>query len=166
MRRPWFALVYAFHRLVVIVASLPLVHAAADGAAKSSENATASVAGQVEPMQLPSARQTSEVVTGLPSSHAPPRLRGIGAQLGVPSQTKPRQVVAAGQVTVVPPPHMPPAPHLSPVVQALPSSQLMPVHGMSVQLAVPLQTRFTQVVDVQVAVPVDVQTPAALQLSP
>jgi len=61
---------------------------------------------------------------------------------------------------------MPPMPQLSPVVQALPSSQLMPVRGMSVQLAVPLHTRLTQVVDVHVAVPVGVQTPAALQLSP
>src|SRR5882724_2107299 len=72
--------------------------------------------------------QVSPVVQALPSSH------GVLSGSGVPAQTPPWQVSAA--------------------VQALPSSQLVPVSGVTVQLAVPLQVRVLHWSEVQVmAVP-------------
>src|SRR5881397_4014659 len=77
--------------------------------------------------------QVSPVVQAFPSSH------GVLSGSGVPAQTPPSQV---------------PFWQVSAAVQALPSSQLVPVSGVTVQLAVPLQVRVLHWSEVQVmAVP-------------
>jgi hypothetical protein len=84
IRTPWFALVNACQRLVVTTTSLPLDQLVDEGAAKSSENTLVSVTGHVEPMHVPSERQTSFIVVALPSSQAPPTFCAIGAHMLVP----------------------------------------------------------------------------------
>src|SRR5438034_444061 len=101
--------------------------------------------------------QVSPVVQAFPSSH------GVLSGSGVPAQTPPSQVSLlvqeflsshaapsrrAAELTQVP------FWQVSAAVQELPSSQLVPVNGVTVQLAVPLQVRVLHWSEVQVmAVP-------------
>src|SRR5438445_807808 len=69
-------------------------------------------------------------------------------QLDVPSQVR---VLHWSEVQViVVPTHCPPPSQVSLKVQALPSSQLVPVSGVTVQLAVPLQVRVLHLSEVHV----------------
>src|SRR5207244_2291229 len=83
------------------------------------------VSSTAMPMHTP-LWQVSPVVQALPSSH------GVLSGSGVPAQTPPWQV--------------------SLLVQAVPSSQLVPVRGVTVQLAVPSQVRVLHWSEVQVIV--------------
>src|SRR5436190_1513621 len=101
--------------------------------------------------------QVSPVVQAFPSSH------GVLSGSGVPAQTPPSQVsllvqeLLSSDAAVPGSAALPPRPPLwqvSAAVQALPSSQLVPVSGVTVQLAVPLQVRVLHWSEVQVmAVP-------------
>src|SRR5439155_1638793 len=101
--------------------------------------------------------QVSPVVQALPSSH------GVLSGSGVPAQRPPWQVSlllqdgalsSAELRTSAVPPRPAPLGQVSAAVQALPSSQLVPVSGVTVQLAVPLQLRVLHWSEVQViAVP-------------
>src|SRR6266436_2636109 len=105
--------------------------------------------------------QVSAAVQALPSSQLVP-VSGVTAQLAVPLQVR---VLHWSEVQViVVPTHCPPLVQVSLKVQALPSSQLVPVSGVTVQLAVPLQVRVLHVSEVQVrAVPT--HCPLPLQVS-
>src|SRR6266446_3760200 len=101
--------------------------------------------------------QVSAAVQALPSSQLVP-VNGVTVQLAVPSQVR---VLHWSEVQViVVPTHCPPPSQVSLKVQALPSSQLVPVSGVTVQLAVPLQVRVLHVSEVQVMA-VLWQTPAS-----
>src|SRR2546428_3308270 len=105
--------------------------------------------------------QVSPKVQALPSSQLVP-VSGVTVQLDVPSQVR---VLHWSEVQViVVPTHCPPPSQVSLKVQALPSSQLVPVSGVTAQLAVPLQVRVLHVSEVQVrAVPT--HCPLLLQVS-
>src|SRR5437899_2802748 len=93
----------------------------------------------------------SPVVQAFPSSHAAPVL-GVTVQLAVPLQVRVLHVSEVHVIAV--PTHCPPLVHVSSNEQASPSSQLVPVSGVTVQLAVPLQVRVLHWSEVQVrAVP-------------
>src|SRR5207249_1160537 len=95
--------------------------------------------------------QVSPVVQALPSSHGAPVL-GVTVQLAVPLQVRVLHVSEVHVIAV--PTHCPPLVHVSSNEQASPSSQLVPVSGVTVQLAVPLQVRVLHWSEVQVrAVP-------------
>src|SRR5947208_894067 len=82
--------------------------------------------------------QVSPVVQALPSSHGVP-VSGVTVQLAVPLQVR---VVHWSEVQVIAvPTHWPLLVQVSLNVQVLPSLQLVPVSGVTVQLAVPLQVR-------------------------
>src|SRR5438128_11856862 len=102
--------------------------------------------------------QVSAAVQALPSSQLVP-VSGVTMQLDVPSQVR---VLHWSEVQViVVPTHCPPLVQVSLKVQALPSSQLVPVSGVTVQLAVPLQVRVLHVSEVQVmAVPTHCPPPS------
>src|SRR5207247_77270 len=95
--------------------------------------------------------QVSLTEHALPSSHGAPVL-GVTVQLAVPLQVR---VLHVSEVHVIAVPmHCPPLVHVSSNEQASPSSQLVPVSGVTVQLAVPLQVRVLHWSEVQVmAVP-------------
>src|SRR5207247_391267 len=95
--------------------------------------------------------QVSLTEHALPSSHAAPVL-GVTVQLAVPLQVR---VLHGSEVHVIAvPTHCPPLVRVSSNEQASPSSQLVPVSGVTVQLAVPLQVRVLHLSEVQVrAVP-------------
>src|SRR5439155_1345850 len=91
--------------------------------------------------------QVSPLVQALPSSLAGPVV-GVTVQLALPLQV---WVLHWSEVQVVAvPPHWPPPSQVSLKVQASPSSQLVPVSGVTVQLAVPLQVRVLHVSEVHV----------------
>src|SRR6266403_799663 len=93
--------------------------------------------------------QASPLVQALPSSQLVP-VSGVTVQLAVPSQVR---VLHWSEVQViVVPTHCPPPSQVSLKVQALPSSQLVPVSGVTVQLAVPSQVRVLHWSEVQVIV--------------
>src|SRR5437870_8182008 len=95
--------------------------------------------------------QVSAAVQALPSSQLVP-VSGVTAQLDVPLQVR---VLHWSEVQVrAVPTHCPPLVQVSLNEQSLPSSQLVPVSGVTVQLAVPLQVRVLHWSEVQVmAVP-------------
>src|SRR2546428_618995 len=105
--------------------------------------------------------QVSPKVQALPSSQLVP-VSGVTVQLDVPSQVR---VLHWSEVQViVVPTHCPPLVQVSLKVQALPSSQLVPVGGVTVQLAVPLQGRGVHVSEVEVmAGPRHAPLPAAVE---
>src|SRR5206468_1128641 len=101
----------------------------------------------VLPTQVPF-WQVSAAVQALPSSHAAPVL-GVTVQLAVPLQVC---VLHWSEVQVIAvPTHWPPPGQVSLNVQALPSSHVVPVSGVTVQLAVPLQVRVLHVSELQVS---------------
>src|SRR5207247_6676305 len=95
--------------------------------------------------------QVSLTEHALPSSHGAPVL-GVTVQLAVPLQVR---VLHVSEVHVIAVPmHCPPLVHVSSNEQASPSSQLVPVSGVTAQVAVPLQVRVLHWSEVQVmAVP-------------
>src|SRR5213595_3229462 len=103
------------------------------------------------PTHCPPLVQVSLNEQALPSSHAAP-VSGVTVQLAVPLQVR---VLHWSEVQVIAVPmHCPPLVHVSSNEQASPSSQLVPVSGVTVQLAVPLQVRVLHWSEVQVmAVP-------------
>src|SRR5438128_4737466 len=112
------------------------------------------------PTHCPPLVQVSLQVQALPSSHAAPVL-GVTVQLDVPLQV---WVLHWSEVQVIAvPTHWPLPSQVSLKEQASPSSQLVPVSGVTVQLAVPLQVRVLHVSEVHVTA-VLWQTPAS-QLS-
>src|SRR5207244_1115987 len=82
--------------------------------------------------------QVSLKVQALPSSHVAP-VFGVTVQFDVPLQVRVLHWSAVQVIAV--PTHWPLPSQVSLKVQALPSSQLVPVSGVTVQLAVPLQVR-------------------------
>src|SRR5438552_3190499 len=102
------------------------------------------------PTQMPF-WQVSAAVQELPSSQLVP-VNGVTVQLAVPLQVR---VLHWSEVQVrAVPTHCPPLVQVSLNEQSLPSSQLVPVSGVTVQLAVPLQVRVLHWSEVQVmAVP-------------
>src|SRR5205809_124374 len=103
------------------------------------------------PTHSPPLVQVSLNEQALPSSHAAPVL-GVTVQLAVPLQVRVLHVSEVHVIAV--PTHCPPLVHVSSNEQASPSSQLVPVSGVTVQLAVPLQVRVLHWSEVQVmAVP-------------
>src|SRR6266478_4526812 len=103
------------------------------------------------PTHWPLAPQVSLKVQASPSSQLVP-VSGVTVQLDVPLQVR---VLHWSEVQViVVPTHCPPPSQVSLKVQVLPSSQLVPVSGVTAQLAVPLQVRVLHWSEVQVmAVP-------------
>src|SRR5439155_1124420 len=97
----------------------------------------------------------------LPSSHAAPVL-GVTVQLAVPLQVRVLHVSEVHVIAV--PTHCPPLVHVSLNEQALPSSQLVPVGGVIVQVAVPLQGRGLHWSEVHV-IAVPTHCPPLVQLS-
>src|SRR5437899_2839978 len=95
--------------------------------------------------------QVSAAVQALPSSQLVP-VSGVTVQLAVPLQVR---VLHWSEVQVTEAPtHWPPLVQVSLNVQASPSSPLVPVSGVPVQLAVPLQVRLLHWSEVQlIAVP-------------
>src|SRR3989442_749556 len=95
--------------------------------------------------------QVSAAVQALPSSQLVP-VSGVTVQLAVPLQVR---VLHWSEVQVrAVPTHCPPLVQVSLNEQSLPSSQAVPVSGVTVQLAVPLQVRVLHVSEVHVmAVP-------------
>src|SRR5436190_1916315 len=95
--------------------------------------------------------QVSAAVQELPSSQLVP-VNGVTVQLAVPLQVR---VLHWSEVQVMAvPTHCAPLVQVSLNEQSLPSSQLVPVSGVTVQLAVPLQVRVLHWSEVQVmAVP-------------
>src|SRR5437867_163386 len=88
------------------------------------------------PTHCPPLVQVSLNEQALPSSHAA-AVCGVTVQLAVPLQVR---VLHWSEVQVMAvPTHWPPLVQVSLNEQALPSSQLVPVSGVTVQLAVPLQ---------------------------
>src|SRR5439155_601019 len=73
---------------------------------------------------------------------------GVTVQLAVPLQVRVLHVSEVHVIAV--PTHCPPLVHVSSNEQASPSSQLVPVSGVTVQLAVPLQVRVLHWSEVQV----------------
>src|SRR5216110_276985 len=113
------------------------------------------------PTHCPPLVQVSLNEQALPSSHGAPVL-GVTVQLAVPLQVRVLHVSEVHVIAV--PTHCPPLVHVSSNEQASPSSQLVPVSGVTVQLAVPLQVRVLHVSEVQVmAVPT--HCPLLLQVS-
>src|SRR5436190_822172 len=128
--------------------------------------------------------QVSAAVQALPSSQLVP-VSGVTVQLAVPLQVSvlhwsevqvrratgqvawPLQVRALPRselpVSAAPPPRAPLG-QVSVAVQALPSSQLVPVSGVTVQLAVPLQVRVLHWSEVQV-IAVPTHCPPLVQVS-
>src|SRR5213594_368440 len=103
------------------------------------------------PTHCPPLVQVSLNEQALPSSHGAPVL-GVTVQLAVPLQVRVLHVSEVHVIAV--PTHCPPLVHVSSNEQASPSSQLVPVSGVTVQLAVPLQVRVLHWSEVQVmAVP-------------
>src|SRR5438046_3024071 len=102
------------------------------------------------PSQVLSA-QVAAAVQALPSSHLA-HVLGVTVQLDVPLQVC---VLHWSEVQVIAvPTHRPLPSQVSLKEQASPSSQLVPVSGVTVQLAVPLQVRVLHVSEMQVmAVP-------------
>src|SRR5436190_14010081 len=99
------------------------------------------------PTHWPPPVQVSLNVQALPSSHAAPVL-GVTVQLDVPLQV---WVLHWSEVQVIAvPTHRPLPSQVSLKEQALPSSQLVPVSGVTVQLAVPLQVWVLHWSEVQV----------------
>src|SRR5439155_15937 len=115
----------------------------------------------VLPTQVPF-WQVSAAVQALPSSHVVP-VRGVPGQLAVPLQVC---VLHVSEVQVIAvPTHRPLPSQVSLKEQASPSSQLVPVSGVTVQLAVPLQVRVLHVSEVQViAVPTHRPLPSQVSL--
>src|SRR5207249_1339943 len=102
------------------------------------------------PTQMPF-WQVSAAVQELPSSQLVP-VSGVTVQLAVPLQV--RGMHGSEVQVMAVPTHCPPLVQVSADEQALPSSQLVPVSGVTVQLAVPLQVRVLHWSEVQVmAVP-------------
>src|SRR5437764_551362 len=114
------------------------------------------------PTHWPPPVQVSLNVQALPSSHAAPVL-GVTVQLDVPLQV---WVLHWSEVQVIAvPTHRPLPSQVSLKEQASPSSQLVPVLGVTVQLAVPLQVRVLHVSEVQVmAVPTHCPLPSQVSL--
>src|SRR6266436_4932862 len=113
------------------------------------------------PTHWPPPEQVSLKVQALPSSHAAPVL-GVTVQLDVPLQVR---VLHWSEVQVIAvPTHWPLPSQVSLKEQALPSSQLVPVSGVTVQLAVPLQVRVLHWSEVQV-IAVPTHWPLPLQVS-
>src|SRR6266478_5046528 len=116
----------------------------------------------VVPTHCPLPSQVSLNVQVLPSSHAAPVL-GVTVQLAVPLQVRVLHVSEVHVIAV--PTHCPPLVHVSLNEQSLPSSQLVPVSGVTVQLAVPLQVRVLHWSEVQVmAVPTHCPLPSQVSL--
>src|SRR5438093_4722816 len=117
----------------------------------------------VVPTHCPPLVQVSLKVQAPPSSQLVP-VSGVTVQLAVPSQVR---VLHWSEVQViVVPTHCPPPSQVSLKVQALPSSQLVPVSGVTVQLAVPSQVRVLHVSEVQVmAVPTHCPLPSQVSLN-
>src|SRR3989454_1166915 len=143
------------------------------------------VSATAVPMHTP-LWQVSPVVQALPSSH------GVLSGSGVPAQTPPWQVsllvqefssshaapsssaalptqvpfwqVSAAVQVLAALPHCPPLLQVSSTVQGLPSSQLVPVSGVTVQLAVPSQVRVLHWSELQVIV-VPTHSPPPSQVS-
>src|SRR5438093_1485155 len=115
------------------------------------------------PTHWPPPVQVSLNVQALASSHAAPVL-GVTVQLDVPLQVR---VLHWSEVQVIAvPTHWPLPSQVSLKEQALPSSQLVPVSGVTVQLAVPLQVRVLHVSEVQVmAVPTHCPLPLQVSLN-
>src|SRR6266571_4716648 len=110
------------------------------------------------PTHCPLPSQVSLKVQALPSSQLVP-VSGVTVQLDVPLQVR---VLHWSEVQVIAvPTHWPLPSQVSLKVQALPSSQLVPVSGVTVQLAVPLQVRALHWSEVQViAVPTQWSLPS------
>src|SRR5207247_761901 len=90
------------------------------------------------PTHCPPLGEVSWNEQALPSSQLAP-VSGVTVQLAVPLQVR---VLHWSEVQVMAvPTHCPPLVQVSLNEQALPSSQLVPVSGVTVQLAVPLQVR-------------------------
>src|SRR6266516_331707 len=106
--------------------------------------------------------QVSLCVQASPSSQLVP-LRGVTVQLAVPWQVR---VLHWSEVQVIAvPTHRPLPSQVSLKEQALPSSQLVPVSGVTVQLAVPLQVRVLHWSEGQViAVPTHCPPPSQVSL--
>src|SRR5438309_2972741 len=103
----------------------------------------------VVPTHCPPPSQVSLKVQALPSSQVVPVI-GVTVQLDVPLHVR---VLHVSEVKVMAmPTHCPPPSQVSLNVQALPSSQLVPVSGVTAQLAVPLQVRVLHWSEVQVMV--------------
>src|SRR5205823_644751 len=99
------------------------------------------------PTHWPLLVQVSLNEQALPSSQLVP-VSGVTVQLAVPLQVS---VLHWSEVQVIAvPTHSPPLEQVSVQVQASPSSQLVPVSGVTVQLAVPLQVRVLHWSEVQV----------------
>src|SRR6266436_1313778 len=116
---------------------------------------------QALPSQVPF-WQVSAAVQALPSLQLVP-VRGVTAQLAVPLQVR---VLHWSEVQVIAvPTHWPLPSQVSLKEQALPSLQLVPVSGVTVQLAVPLQVRVLHWSEVQViAVPTHWPLPSQVSL--
>src|SRR5438094_832493 len=114
------------------------------------------------PARRPPRVQVSLAVQAVPSSHAAPVL-GVTVQLDVPLQV---WVLHWSEVQVIAvPTHWPLPSQVSLKEQASPSSQLVPVSGVTVQLAVPLQVCVLHWSEVQViAVPTHRPLPSQVSL--
>src|SRR5882724_497284 len=108
---------------------------------------------------LPS--QVSLKLQALPSSQLVP-VSGVTVQLDVPLQVRVLHVSEVHVIAV--PTHCPPLVHVSSNEQASPSSQLVPVSGVTVQLAVPLQVGVLHWSEVQV-IAVPLHCPPLVQVS-
>src|SRR5947208_1887310 len=108
------------------------------------------LSGSGVPAQTPPSQVSSDE-QALPSWQLVP-VSGVTVQLAVPLQVR---VLHWSEVQVIAvPTHCPPLVQVSLNEQSLPSSQLVPVSGVTVQLAVPLQVRVLHWSEVQVmAVP-------------
>src|SRR5437879_4503180 len=114
------------------------------------------------PTHCPPLVQVSLNEQAWPSSHAAPVL-GVTVQLAVPLQVRVLHVSEVHVIAVSTPCSR--LVQVSAAVQALPSSQLVPVSGVTVQLAVPLQVRVLHWSEVQVmAVPTHCQLVGAAWL--
>src|SRR5438132_856219 len=124
--------------------------------------ASAAVQAVMAVPRQPPPSQVSLAVQALPSSQLVP-VSGVTVQLDVPLQVR---VLHWSEVQVIAvPTHWPLPSQVSLKVQALPSSQLVPVSGVTVQLAVPLQVRVLHVSEVQVmAVPSHCPPPSQVLL--
>src|SRR5206468_6345155 len=114
------------------------------------------------PTPRPLPWQVSLTVQASPSSHVVP-VWGVTVQLAVPLQVR---VLHWSEVQVIAvPTHRPLPSQVSLKEQASPSSQLVPVSGVTVQLAVPLQVRLLHWSEVQVsAVPTHWPLPSQVSL--
>src|SRR5437016_5252934 len=113
------------------------------------------------PTHWPLLVQVSLNEQALPSSQLV-RVSGVTVQLAAPLQVR---VLHWSEVQVIAvPTHSPPLVQVSLYVQASPSSQLVPVSGVTVQLAVPLQVRVLHWSEVQV-IAVPTHWPPLVQVS-